>query len=131
VFSLLEAVKSRLGGKCMERSAMNNRESRGMTDMQDQIREHMMVHAQGQGLMNGVEGEHVGTVDYVEGDRIILTKNDSPDGMHHSISVDLVERIEGNTVFLNCDMETVQEEWETVEGSSEMDNTMRSSGMNS
>jgi hypothetical protein len=89
-------------------------------EMPDQIREHMMVHAQGQGSMNGVEGDHVGTVDYVEGDRIILTKNDSPDGMHHSISMDLVERVEGNTVFLNCDMETVQEEWETVE-SSEMD----------
>ena len=101
-------------------------------DRQDQIREHMMVHAQGQGSMNGVEGERVGTVDYVEGDRIILTKNDSPDGMHHSISMDLVERVEGNTVFLNCAMETVQEEWETVE-SSEMarDESATSSGMKS
>lgn len=85
--------------------------------MTEQIREHMMVHARGQGSMNGVEGEHVGTVDYVEGERIILTKNDSPDGKHHSIPTDLVERVEGNTVFLSCDLETVHTEWETVEAS--------------
>jgi hypothetical protein len=87
------------------------------TNMQEQIREHMMVHAQGQGSMNGVEGEHVGTVDYVEGDRIVLTKNDSPDGKHHSISFNFVDRVEGNTVFLNVDAETIQQEWETVESS--------------
>jgi hypothetical protein len=87
------------------------------TNMQEQIREHMMVHAQGRGSMNGVEGEHVGTVDYVEGDRIVLTKNDSPDGKHHSISLDFVDRVEGNTVFLNVDAETIQREWETVESS--------------
>jgi hypothetical protein len=98
--------------------------------MAEQIREHMMVHAQGEGSMNGVEGEHVGTVDYVEGERIVLTKNDSPDGQHHSISMDLVERVEGNTVFLNCDLETVHSEWETVEASS-MDNDKNSmSAMN-
>jgi hypothetical protein len=84
-----------------------------------QIREHMMVHAQGQGSMNGVEGEHVGTVDHVEGDRIVLTKNDAPDGQHHSISTELVERVEGNTVFLSCDLETVHTEWETVDANDE------------
>lgn len=112
----------------MNRSSTDNSGRMGR-DMQEQIREHMMVHAQGQGSMNGIEGEHVGTVDYIEGDNIILTKNDSPDGMHHSISMSFVDRIEGNTVFLNIDAETVQQEWETVE-SSEMDKdgTM-SSGM--
>ncbi len=86
--------------------------------LNEQIREDMMVHAQGEGSMQGVEGEHVGTVDYLEGDRIILTRMDSPDNKHHSISMNLVERVEGNTVFLNCDLETVQTEWETVEASS-------------
>lgn len=81
----------------------------------NQIREHMMVHAQGQGSMNGVAGEHIGTVDYLEGERIVLTKNDSPDGQHHSIPLELVERVEGNTVFLNCDLETVRTEWQTVD----------------
>jgi hypothetical protein len=84
-------------------------------DMRGQIREHMMVHAQGEGSMNGVEGEHVGTVDYVEGDHLVLTKNDSPDGMHHSISLNFVERVEGNTVFLNVDAETIQQAWGTLD----------------
>lgn len=52
-----------------------------------------------------------------KGNRIILTKNDLPDAQHHSISRDLVERVEGNTVFLNCDLETVHSEGETVEAS--------------
>jgi hypothetical protein len=113
----------------MDKSSTNDSGNMAST-MQDQIREHMMVHAQGQGSMNGIEGDHVGTVDYIEGDRIILTKNDSPDGMHHSISMSFVDRVEGNTVFLNVDAETIQEEWETVE-SSEMDRdrTSMSSGM--
>ncbi len=103
----------------------------GSDMMTDQIREHMMVHAQGEGSMNGVEGEHVGTVDYLEGDRIILTKNDSPDGKHHSIPMDLVERVEGNTVFLNCDLDTVHSEWETVEASDvDRDSSSMSSAMN-
>jgi hypothetical protein len=88
---------------------------------QDQIREHMMVHARGSGSMNGVEGDHVGTVDYLEGDSIVLTKNDSPDGMHHSIPLDMVERVEGNTVFLNCDVDEVYETWETVEKNAQLD----------
>jgi hypothetical protein len=99
-------------------------------DMTGQIREHMMVHAQGQGSMNGVEGEHVGTVDYVEGDNIILTKNDSPDGMHHSISVDFIDRVEGNTVFLNVDAETIQQAWGTVEASDRDNNRKSMSDMN-
>ena len=44
-----------------------------------------MVHALGVDSMNGVAGEHIGTVDRVEGDQIELTKNDSPDGFHHFI----------------------------------------------
>lgn len=108
----------------MDRNRRDDSRSRGSGHMgviADAIQEHMMVHARGESSMNGVEGEHVGTVDYVEGDRIVLTKNDSPDGQHHSISMDLVERVEGNTVFLNCDLETVHSQWETVEASS-MDN---------
>jgi hypothetical protein len=73
----------------MNNSSTNN--SGKMGNMGEQIREHMMVHAQGEGSMNGVPGEHVGTVDYLEGDHIVLTKNDAPDGQHHSISMDLVD----------------------------------------
>ena len=54
-----------------------------------QIREHMDVV--------GNDGDHVGTVDKLEGDRIKLTKRDDPDGSgqhHHFVPVafELVHR---------------------------------------
>ena len=101
-----------------------------MQSQAQQIRERMMVHAKGQGSMQGVPGEHVGTVDYVEEDHIVLSKNDSEDGMHHSIPMDLVERVEGNTVFLNCDAQTLKQEWETVEADPQKDRNLASSQMN-
>ena len=65
-----------------------------------QIKEHMNVI--------GADGTHVGTVDHLDGDRIKLTKNDSPqaeDGegaKHHYISLGLVADIEGDTVRLSA-----------------------------
>ena len=56
----------------------------------------------------GADGVHVGTVDKVEGDRIKLTKNDSPstqDGQgqkHHYISLGLVAEVEDGTVRLSA-----------------------------
>lgn len=50
------------------------------------IRKHMEVRAS--------DGSHVGTVDGVEGDRIKLTRNDSPDGEHHYVGLDSVERVD-------------------------------------
>lgn len=58
-----------------------------------QIQEHMPVI--------GSDGEHVGTVDRVEGDRIKLTKSDpAAGGMHHYISMDQVEAVEDGEVHL-------------------------------
>lgn len=56
------------------------------------ISEHMEV--------TGSDGEHVGTVDHVDGDRIKLTKTDSSDHQHHFIAFDLVDRVEDNRVYL-------------------------------
>lgn len=50
------------------------------------IQKHMEVR--------GADGSHVGTVDGVEGDRIKLTRNDSPDGEHHYVGMDSVERVD-------------------------------------
>lgn len=61
----------------------------------DQIKEHMEV--------SGKDGQHVGTVDGIEGDRIKLTKSDASDDHHHFLSMDLVDRVEDNRVFLNVD----------------------------
>jgi hypothetical protein len=43
----------------------------------------------------GSDGEHIGTVDKVRGDRIILTKSDpNAGGMHHSIPCSWIESVE-------------------------------------
>ena len=49
----------------------------------------------------GSDGQHVGTVDHLDGsDRIKLTRDDSPDGRHHFIPTSWVERVD-QTVHLN------------------------------
>ena len=78
------------------------------------IREDMMVHALGIGSMRGVAGEHIGTVDAIEGERIKLTKNDSPDGQHHYIPLAWVKSVEGNTVHLSKDSSAVIGEWQSA-----------------
>lgn len=59
----------------------------------EQIREDMKVC--------GPDGEEIGTVDAVEGERIKLTKADSSDGEHHYIELSQVDGIEGDTVRLS------------------------------
>jgi hypothetical protein len=44
--------------------------------------------------VRGADGSHMGTVDGIEGDRIKLTRKDSPDGQHHYVGLDLVERVD-------------------------------------
>jgi hypothetical protein len=61
-----------------------------------QVREHMEVV--------GDDGEHVGTVDKAEGDRIKLTKKDDPDGSglhHHYLPVSSIGSVSGDQVKLN------------------------------
>ncbi len=56
------------------------------------IKEHMEVA--------DARGQHVGTVDDVEDNRIKLTRSDSDDGMHHFLNLDDVEKIDDNRVYL-------------------------------
>lgn len=56
------------------------------------IKEHMEV--------SDATGRHVGTVDEVEDNRIKLTRSDSPDGAHHYVDWESVDRIEDNRVYL-------------------------------
>ena len=58
-----------------------------------EIKEHMDVV--------GSDGQHVRTVDKVEGDRIKLTKRDSGDSQHHFLQKSLVTAVDGNTVKLS------------------------------
>ena len=49
----------------------------------------------------GSDEEQLGTVDCVRGDHIVLTKGDSEDGQHHSLSCSLIDRVEGDRVILD------------------------------
>jgi len=52
-----------------------------------QIKEHMEVV--------GADGRHVGTVDRLEDARQVkLTADDSADGQHHFLAIDLVDRVD-------------------------------------
>ena len=78
-----------------------------------QIKEHMTVV--------GADDVHVGTVDHLDGDRIKLTKNDSPsteDGegqKHHYLPVGLVASVEGDTVRLSATAQNAQDMFETAD----------------
>ena len=56
------------------------------------IKEHMEIV--------DTQGMHVGTVDKVQDDAIKLTKSDSADDMHHFVSLDDVDRLDDNRVYL-------------------------------
>ena len=56
------------------------------------IKEHMEVA--------DCEGLHVGTVDAVQDDAIKLTKSDSSDDIHHFVSLDDVDKIDDNRIYL-------------------------------
>lgn len=48
-----------------------------------------------------VNGEHVGTVDHLEGDQLKLTKTDSTDDQHHMVPLSQVESMDEVAVYLN------------------------------
>ena len=65
------------------------------------IREHDEVVDQ--------HGEHIGAVDKVHGDTIILTRTDpEAGGVHRSFSCSLLERVEGGRVYLAGTKETIR-----------------------
>jgi hypothetical protein len=69
-----------------------------------QIREHAEVV--------GSDGQHVGTVDKVEGGRIKLTKNDpAAQGQHHYLHLDMVASVEGGKVRLTRTAAQARDEW--------------------
>jgi hypothetical protein len=59
----------------------------------------------------GSDGTHLGTVDKVRGDRIILTRSDpNAGGVHHSVPCSWVENVDGK-VTLNRTAEQAMTEW--------------------
>ncbi|MBB3763204.1 DUF2171 domain-containing protein [Sphingomicrobium lutaoense] len=63
----------------------------------------------------GSDGEHVGTVDKVRGDRIIMTRDDSEDGHHHSLTCSRLDCIEDGKVKLNLTAEEAKSMWRDEE----------------
>ena len=60
----------------------------------------------------GNDDEHVGTVDRVAGDRLILTKSDPESGgAHHSLSCSEIDRIDGDRVILNTKADDARTRW--------------------
>jgi hypothetical protein len=71
-----------------------------------QVREHQDVV--------GSDGEHVGTVDKLRGDRIILTKNDADaGGVHHSIPSSWIKSVDATKVTLEKTADEAQTAWRT------------------
>jgi hypothetical protein len=64
-----------------------------MTVNSSEILEHMDVV--------GSDGAHVGTVDRIEGQKIKLTKADSPNAQHRFIATESVRAVENGKVVLN------------------------------
>ena len=72
-----------------------------------------------QGLGGGqvARDAHIGIVDAVEGDRIRLTRNDpDAEGKHHYLPLDMIKRVEGNTVRLSCTVDQAHDRWSEEAG---------------
>lgn len=77
-------------------------------DMLNKVDEHMEVV--------GSDGSHVGTVDKVRGDRVILTKNDSDaGGRHHSFPSNWLDSVEDNKVKLSKSADEAKKQWRDEE----------------
>ena len=68
-----------------------------------EIKEHMEVV--------GSDAGHVGTVDYIKDNDIVLTKGDSPTDAHHFIPFSWVSEIAGGRVHLNQLASEARTEW--------------------
>ena len=79
----------------------------GKRQLLGDIREHMSVV--------GSDEELLGTVDCVRGDRVILTKGESDDGRHHSVSCSMVDRVEGDRVILDQPAMEAKRRWLDLE----------------
>ena len=68
----------------------------------------------------GSDGQHVGSVDHLEGGTRIKLRKHDPDagGQHHYIPAEWVASVEGRTVRLGKSAEEARREWETEESAS-------------
>ena len=61
----------------------------------------------------GSDGEHLGTVDHVEHNRIKLKRNDpAAGGQHHWLAQEAVSAVDGNTVRLSMPAGQARRSWQ-------------------
>ena len=61
----------------------------------------------------GSDGEHLGTVDHVDGNRIKLRRNDpASGGQHHWLAQDTIAEVDGNTVRLALPAGEARQAWQ-------------------
>ena len=69
------------------------------------IQEHMEV--------KGSDGQHVGTVDHLEGNRIKLTKSDpATGGQHRYLDLGMVDQIKDGAVCLSKSADEAKRAWQ-------------------
>lgn len=72
----------------------------------------LLGHIREQMEVVGNDDKHVGTIDRIAGDRIILTKSDPESGgVHHSLSCSDIDRVEGQKVILDCSSDEARNRW--------------------
>lgn len=70
------------------------------------VRPNQMVFTRARGLSGKTAGEHVGTVDHMDGGAYVkLKRRDAVDRRHHWFLVNWVDRVEDNVVYLNVTLE--------------------------
>ena len=61
----------------------------------------------------GSDGEHLGTVDHVDRNRIKLRRNDpAAEGQHHWLAQETIASVDGNTVRLTVPASQARQAWQ-------------------
>lgn len=95
-----------------ERQTKFGNEFHGWRQSRQQQRQHLSKAREGMDVV-GSDGEHVGKVDHVDGDRLKLAKNDrDADGKHHYVPCSWLQTVEGNQVRLNITSEQAKQNWQ-------------------
>lgn len=88
-----------------------NSDQNAASQIDDRMMQNLRQRLQQQGdhmQVKDVNGEYVGTVDGLEGDRLKLTKSGSHDGQHHYVQLSQVKSMDNEAVYLNVPHSSVQ-----------------------
>jgi hypothetical protein len=82
-----------------------------------QSKRQLLSQAREQMEVVGSDGEHVGTIDKIARDRVILAKSDpAAGGVHHSLGCHHVDRIEDDRLVLDLTAAEARQRWHDEDG---------------